>query len=128
MKNILPILLITFISFSACKNSSQAMSTDKIEPSNSKAAKQSTNTMKISFISKGEGVDNELKDKIEKSISDFKTENKLNFDYEMKGWGREGEVDYLINLENLSTSQKKSFTSLIKEAIGNSDMAFLSFI
>ena len=103
------------------------MSADKIESSKSKPAKQ-TNTMKISFISKGAGIDNDLRDAIEKNITDFNSQNNLNLSYDKKGWGREGEVDYFINIENLSTQQKKSFTSLIKETIGSSDMAFLTFI
>lgn len=122
------ILLVAIISFTSCKNSSQAMSSDKIEPSNSKISKQDNNTMKVSFISKGAGIDNGLKEKIEAAFTKFNTDNNTNLTYEKKGWGREGEVDYLIGLENLSTQQKKSFTSLIKETIGSSDMAFLSFI
>lgn len=127
MKNLFPIFIIALMSFVSCKNSSQAMSTDKIEPSKSKPAKQ-TNTMKITFISKGAGIDNDLRDAIEKNITDFNTQNNLNLSYDKKGWGREGEVDYFISVENLSTQQKKSFTSLIKETIGSSDMAFLTFI
>jgi hypothetical protein len=126
MKNILPVLLVAIISFTSCKNSSQAMGADKIEPSKSKPAKQ-TNMMKISFISKGAGIDNDLRDTIEKNITDFNSKNDLNLSYNKKGWGREGEVDYFIGIENLSTQQKKSFTSLIKETIGSSDMAFLTF-
>jgi len=98
------------------------MGADNTESTNIENIKQSTDTMKISFISKGAGIDDVLKEKIQTIISDF------NLTYDKNGWGREGEVDYLINLENLSTSKKKSFTSLIKDAIGNSDMAFLSFL
>ena len=109
------------------------MGAEKIVPSNSGSKTIEDNAqvlgydMVISFISKGEGIDHKLKDKVDSYILSFNKENKIDISPIKKGWGREGEVDYNFTLKNLSTSQKKKFISSIKGIIGNTDMAHLTF-
>jgi hypothetical protein len=130
MKKIVYIILAVSISLVTCKNSSKAMGSDKIEPSKSKKGKTVQNLtfdVIISFISKGEGIDNKLKDKIDGAVSSFNAKHKLKIKSNGLSWGREGEIDYNFILKNLSTSQKKEFISSMKETVGSSDMAHLTF-
>jgi len=126
------IILIVTSSLLACKNSSQAMDSNRIEPSNSEKNNTKDSPQEdviynlvISFISKGEGIDHELKRKIDAALASFNEKNKTDLKPEIVHWGREGEVDYLFLTKNLSTSQKKNLATQIKEAIGTSDMAQL---
>ena len=133
MRTITLILLIAITSLSSCKNSSQAMGGDKIEPTKTKKSKKGkhlkivTFDVIISFISKGEGIDNDLKTKIDEGISAFNTKHKLKVNPTSLSWGREGETDYNFLLKNLSTSQKKEFISSMEEIVGSSDMAHITF-
>ena len=131
MKKLAFILLAAAISIVACKNSSKAMGSDKIEPSGSNKIsspeKDPTFDMIISFISKGEGLDRELKAKIDEAIVAFNTKHKVRVKSNGLSWGREGETDYNLVLKNLSTSQKKEFISSIEEIVGSSDMALITF-
>lgn len=134
MKTFLFVILIATTSLFACKNSSKAMGSDTIEPSNSGKNQPKENIqgdvtydMIISFISKGAGIDHKLKGKIDAILKSFNEKNNTNIKPEIIGWGREGEVDYHFTGKNLSTSQKKALRSQVKEAIGTSDMAHLTF-
>lgn len=132
MKTLTFIVLITATSLFACKNSSQAMDSDKIEPSSKKTSPIQTTKdivydMVITFGSIGTGIDSEVKKKIDEIIESFNKDNNTSITPEKVGWGREGEVDYNFTLKNLSTSQKESFTSLTKEGIGSSERVHLSF-
>ena len=132
MRTLTLILLIAISSLSACKKSSQAMGSDRIEPSNAKETKrQASNEVAyaiiISFTSYGTGIDYELKKKIDGIINSFNKNNNTTINPKKIGWGREGEVDYNFTLKNLSTSQKESFISLTKEGIGSSERTTLSF-
>lgn len=131
MKKLAFIILAVSISMVACKNSSKAMGSDKIEPSGSDKIstpdKEPTYDMIISFISKGEGVDRKLKTKIDETIVAFNAKHKVRVKPNGLSWGREGETDYNLILKNLSTSQKKEFISSIEEIVGTSDMALITF-
>ena len=135
MRTILFIILIASTGLFACKTPSKAMGASDIIPSPDKKSTPAnqndqdniTYDLIISFISKGAGIDHSLKDKIDAIITEFNNKNNVDLKYDKTGWGREGEVDYNFILKNLSTDQKKSFISSIKEAIGSSDMAQLTF-
>jgi hypothetical protein len=129
MKTLLFVILITTTGLFACKKSQQAMGADKIVPANSGTKTQAGKTydMKISFISKGEGIDYKLKGKIDALIVSFNKENKTAITPVINSWGREGEKDYNFILKNLSTSKKEAFISSVKEIAGSTDMAHITF-
>lgn len=131
MKTLAFIILIGTSSLFSCKNSSQAMGSDKIEPTNSGKHEITNNDvtydMIISFISKASGIDRELKPKIDEAIASFNTKHNLEIKKNAIGWGREGETDYNLILKNLSTSQKKEFISSIEEIVASSDMVHITF-
>jgi hypothetical protein len=131
MKKMTFIILTASISMFACKDSSKAMVSDKIEPSNSGKHLDSkddlTFDMIISFISKGEGISRTLKPKIDEAILAFNTKHNLKISSSTLNWGKEGETDYNLMLKNLSTSQKKEFISSIEEIVGSSDMTHITY-
>ena len=83
--------------------------------------------MIVSFISKGEGIDHELKDKVDARIVLFNKENKTDIQPEIVGWGREGEKDYNFVLKNLSTEVHKKFVAAMEEEVKSTDMANITF-
>lgn len=131
MKILALIITLSVSSLFSCKTSAPAMGSDSIVPANSGKSKQTDNEvvydMIVSFISKGEGIDNAVRDKVDQAIEKFNTKNKTSIQPEKVGWGREGEVDYLFKAKNLSTAQQKDFSAKIKAAVGNSDIVFISY-
>lgn len=127
------ILVLTIISASifliSCKPQSQAMGASNIESTSTTKADKNPDQydIVISFASKGEGIDREIRQKLDETVSKFEKENNTVIKLEKYGWGREGEVDYLFKLENLSTKQKKDLKAKVKAVIGNSDLVFISF-
>jgi len=135
MRAIVFIILISTLVLFSCKNSSQAMGADRIEPANSgknlpkdKVQDEVVYDMIISFISKGEGIDHNLKSKIDEKLKSFNQKNDVKLKPEIVGWGREGEVDYNFIGKNLSTKQKKELATQVKAAIGSSDMVHVVFM
>lgn len=127
------IIVLTLIGASlllfSCKSKSQAMGSTSIEStsSNKVNANPDTHSIVVSFASKGEGIDREKRKKLDDVVSNFEQENNTVVNLEKYGWGREGEVDYLFNLENLSTKLKKDLKAKVKAAIGDSELIFISY-
>ena len=119
------ILLTVILSTFSCKSTSK--SNEKESKTTQTDSKETIYDMNISFISKASGIDTALKIKVDNAIETFNKTNKTSIKPEIVHWGREGETDYDFTLKNLSTVQKKAFTSSIEETIGSSDMAHITF-
>jgi hypothetical protein len=134
MKIITSLTIVLLLAFS-CKSTSKPMNSDNpIPPSNVKTYSKGEGNqekivfdMIISFISKGEGLDYKLVEKIDATINDFNKKNKTKITPEIVSWGREGEKDYNFILKNLSTPLQKEFINSIEGAIGKTDMAHITF-
>lgn len=119
----------------ACKPTAQPMSSANSLPNpNEKTyTKGGTNQeqvvydMIITFISKGEGIDHKLQEKIDETIAAFNKKHKTTLTPEKLGWGREGETDYNFILKNLSTDLKKEFIKSIEALTSTTDMANITF-
>lgn len=119
----------------ACKPTSQPMNSDTSVPSSTTKnyTKSGTNQEKIvydmilTFISKGEGIDHKLQEKVDNAIIAFNTKHKTNIVPEKLGWGREGERDYNFILKNLSTALQKEFIKSIENLTANTDMVNITF-
>lgn len=75
-----------------------------------------TNRLVVSFYSKGEGIDYKNKDAYEKFLNSYP--KKIAF--EPTFWGREGEVDYCLKLNELSATEQAEFVRKTKELLGKS--------
>lgn len=123
MKNILFLSLAFLMSF--CKPSKNTVSTE-VKPGDMKTAsngeKTSENELVISFFSKGAGIDSKAVAAVQ-SVLDQKSKDwgdKLVIN--KTPWGREGEVDFCLNLEKLSKKEKGKLEKALKEAIGSSEL------
>lgn len=70
----------------------------------------------VSFYSKGEGIDYKSKDEFEKFLNSYP--KKITF--EPTAWGREGEVDYCLKLNELSAIEQTDFVRKAKELLSKS--------
>ncbi len=129
MKTLAIPLIIVLATFFSCNSSSQAVKSNTIETRSETSAKTEQPEIIydaiISFTSRASGIDNDIKNKIDKILADFNAENDNKLIPEIVPWGREGEVDYHFITKNLSTSQKKAISTQIKEAIGASETVFI---
>ena len=76
--------------------------------------------MMVSFYSPGDGIDADTKNKFDEAIAKFEQDNKVKVMIDKAPWGREGEVDYCINLNDLKASQQKSFIDMSKQLLSSS--------
>lgn len=111
MKDFLIIFLLYIMNIQNCQNK------------NSTAGNQNehVSTLLISFISKGSGINYTAKNVFDEYIASFEKKHNVKIQYEEHGWGREGEVDYCINLSNLKDKEKNIFLSGTYERLSNQD-------
>lgn len=125
MKKIL--IISAAITLIACKNGEKATAEKNTNQTAVTNPEDQVFDVIVQFISKGEGIANELKNKVEEAVANFNKKNHTNIEADVRHWGREGETDLNYNLKNLSTSQKKAFLTMIKETVGDTDMTHLKY-
>ncbi|MGE0560665.1 MAG: hypothetical protein AB7O47_02510 [Flavobacteriales bacterium] len=121
------IIILSAVGLIACKNGQKSTTVNKMTATETTNPQNQIFDVIVQFISKGEGIANDLKTKFEDAVADFNKKNHTNIEAEVRHWGREGETDLNYNLKNLSTSQKKAFITMVKETIGETDMAFIKY-
>ncbi len=70
----------------------------------------------VSFYSPGNGIDHVVK----KEYDQFLAKEYSNLEVHQKSWGREGEIDYCINIEELSNKNRLLFISKSEEILKTS--------
>jgi hypothetical protein len=65
----------------------------------------------VSFYSIGSGIDRPVAQEFDYLVKDFQEQFGEDFYSERVSWGREGEVDYCIQLDKLKSASKESFKS-----------------
>jgi len=85
-----------------------------------KRSPQSGDTVRfmVAFISKGMGIDNDQKAKLDSWLA------KQNVKYSISPWGREGEMNYCFPLKNTSASDQQKFISDLKSQITKRDLVY----
>ena len=142
MKNISHILvcsLFVFSGLSACK--SQEKSTATTQNVEKKVATKGGETIStdpqpdkkpapcrllMTFISIGEGPDFQAKDKLDNFISQWEIDTQRGVDYEIRGWGREGEADYCFMLNELGADEQQRFINGATAAVEGSELVKIS--
>lgn len=117
MRNIFwPLLIVILIS--GCKSKQNGIPPPADKPASSapsqtsdeiQAQKDAYNNIVISFYSKGEGVNANAIEAIEKFIDEYSSKIGKAIPYSKIKWGREGEVDFCISLAALQGEQKNIF-------------------
>lgn len=75
----------------------------------------------VSFISKGEGIDTQSKNKFDLWLA-----ARPNIQYNISPWGREGEVSYCFQLSNLSTEEQATFVNDIRNLLTNRSLVYIN--
>ncbi len=107
-------VMLCFGAFS-CKSSKSTATTAKVTSAENYR-------LVISFISIGTGIDGDSHDAIKKFIADHAKKPAV----ETFRWGREGEVDYCLQLKELSSKEQKAFVEEIKKLAGKSELVQIS--
>jgi hypothetical protein len=76
----------------------------------------------ISFISKGEGIDY----KTQESFENWLKEQPKRPSYEVTHWGREGETNYCLKLNELSTREQGIFVRDVRTQLTDKPLVFVS--
>lgn len=121
------LLLGCFVLFGACKSNKNTTVVEEVRGGNSSVSTEesissnNTNTeqnleysMLISFFSIGSGIDYERKKEVDAYFRQLEGDQ-VDISYEKVGWGREGEVDYCVDLSKLKESQQKVIIEKVKE-------------
>ena len=76
----------------------------------------------VSFYSKGEGIDNKVNDVFVKFLDAYPKK----IAYEPTHWGREGEIDYCLQLSELSASEQVEFVKKAKDLLLKSSLVHVN--
>jgi hypothetical protein len=104
------LLFLLLVLFTVSCSNSKKIPGNKLAIENSKNS--SIYRFTISFFSKGGGTDRKARSEFESFLENFNKKNEVNLQYIKTSWGREGEVDYCFQLEEL---KKKKQIIFIKE-------------
>lgn len=75
----------------------------------------------VSFISKGAGTDFKIRQKYDAFVTDFETINKVKIVINKAAWGREGEMDYCIEFNDITKEITEKFIAESKALLAASD-------
>ena len=117
MKNILVFIFIfSLLSVNAqkkhCKNKSKTTKQHIVK----KDTKNTSQSLTVSFISKGSGIDKLAFNTFKKSIENHDSVNSCKLTYQIKNWGREGERDFYFPSQ--STKKYKEFVIETEKSFG----------
>jgi hypothetical protein len=76
----------------------------------------------VSFISIGAGTDSRAREQLGRYIDESEKKFKIYLSYVSKGWGREGESDFLFPLDELNQAQQKEFVAGLKELFKGNEL------
>lgn len=76
----------------------------------------------VSFFSKGAGIDLAAKEKTDAFIIKFNKDNQQNILAEQYRWGREGEIDYCINLLSLKVALRLQFKTELNDLLAKNNV------
>lgn len=108
------------------ENGNPTINKDQKSSSKSETTQEDkTYTLIYSFISKGEGIDFKVQNKLIEYISEFEKRYNSPIIKKVINWGREGETDYCFDLQNISSSTKDIFIKETKTIINNSELVFI---
>jgi hypothetical protein len=79
----------------------------------------------VSFYSKGEGIDAKALHIYNTFLDGFEKQHNLNLNYVKTPWGREGEVDYCIPLNNMDSGKQSNFLMQTREILLQSQLVHI---
>jgi hypothetical protein len=120
MNNVLGslILIAALIACSSVKKTDEH--TGESHPPAQTALPDSIYRFTVSFISIGSGIDHKAREEFMGFIKQFGEQNSVTIRTEKSSWGREGESDYCMKLEELTSEQQEQFITATKDILKNS--------
>jgi hypothetical protein len=108
---------------SGSKKSTDASGSKKTENTGSAQLEQDKKLFRftVSFISKGAGTDYQIRQKYDAFVTDFETRNKVKIGINKASWGREGEIDYCIEFNDIKKEITEKFIEESKALLKASD-------
>lgn len=79
----------------------------------------------VSFYSIAYGIDHEAQTGLKNYMAAFEEQHKVKLNVAEVRWGREGEIDYCFDLENLKADQKKEFIAGAKQVLSVSKLVHI---
>ena len=114
--------LASIISFNACDSSKKTTKDNSTSNSNTTVVKDdNTYRLVVDFYSIGAGIDGAALDKFQ-GLLDGRS-RKLTYD-KMR-WGREGECDYCLRLNELGKKEQEDFVSEVKKLLASSQLVHI---
>lgn len=80
----------------------------------------------VSFISIGEGTDANAVMTLENMLTKYRSETGKSLPYVAVPWGREGEVDYLFRLTELSKDEQSSMAAMMRDSFAGNKLVQVS--
>mgnify|MGYP006902761593 FL=1 len=105
-------LLVLVFTTASCTLLKGEKDTDSVE----EVVNEETSRFIVSFYSPGNGIDRPAKTKFDKFLGDFEPA----ITYSTTRWGREGEVDYCFDLEELNAEEQEAFIEEVKQLLAKS--------
>ena len=106
---------------------SESAGSDK-ELDQKKAERDINNTYRlvVSFYSIGSGSDAKAINQFETMLADYQVQHNLRIAFDKTPWGREGEVDYCVRLDNLKSDEQSNFILMTKEVLFQSQLVHIT--
>ena len=82
--------------------------------------------LSVSFFSRGNGIDLKNRGEYDTYLTNFQKDNHLTISYEQKKWGREGEVDYCIDIPSLPKNKVDKFISETRQLLSQSQLVIIT--
>ena len=109
IKSISAVLILVLLTLS-CSSTKIVNDTTETVAENGNSDSKNNYSLIVSFYSPGNGIDG----KVKKEYTVFLTNSYPKVVYEEAKWGKEGEIDFCFQLDELTESQKEQF---IKESL-----------
>lgn len=125
MKKLFFLTSLVSLVYLSCKANKDAMKTDEKTPTLVSNTSNSPVTYRliVTFISKGEGTDSKKRTAFLKYVETHPKKPA----YKAIIWGREGEADYCLKLNEISSKKERiKFIAEIKKIVGKTDMVIIS--
>ena len=107
------LLIICTLAVLSCKSTKET--DQKVEPATQQVEANNVRFI-VSFISIGSGTDQKAKSKLADLLKS------LEIEFNTVSWGREGETDYCLKLDDLDSANQVSFIEEVKGLLENSEL------
>ena len=87
---------------------------------------KNTYRLVVSFYSTGSGSDSKSIDMFENFLADYSVQHNLRLAFDKTPWGREGEVDYCVRLDNLNFEAQKNFVLQTREILFQTQLVYIT--